>query len=200
MTHKKWKTTDEFPGSISLPFGVKTSHTWHEIGQILRIINDLDVYTFIELGCHVGGLASALMGRSRFHPFRYIGYEIQSQIIDDVVKESCTIFSKDIFENPKSVVDHADAGRTFIYCDNGDKVQEMEVFSKHLRPGDVIACHDYFDNQVVVGLDNFGFSDECGCKPEVWRENVQYLYDDPTFEVLSDVYLQGTRIIGFVKQ
>lgn len=200
MTHRKWKTVDEFPGSISLPYGVKTSHTWHEVGQILRIINDLDVYSFIELGCHVGGLASILMGRSKFHPFRYIGYDKDMSIVDNEVMDNCLIFEKDIFENPEKLVQHVPKGRTFIYCDNGDKVKEMQVFSKLLRPGDIIACHDYFDNQEVVGLENFGFSDECGCRPEVWLKDIQFLYNDPTFEVLSDRYLHGTRIIGFVKQ
>lgn len=199
MTHPKWKTNNEFPGSISLPFGVKTSHTWHEIGQILRIINDLDIYTFIELGAHVGGLASALIGRSRFHPFRYIGYELNAPVIDDAVKENCAIYSKDIFANPEEIVNHAQ-GKTFIYCDNGDKVKEMHTFHKFLRPQDVIACHDYYDGREVYGLLNFGEDNSCGCVPEVWRKDVEFLYTREDFTPLPDYLLKGTRIVGFVKQ
>jgi len=200
MTHKHWKTSDEFPGSISLPYGVKTSHTWHEIGQILRIINDLDVYTFIELGCHVGGLASILQWRSRFQPFRYLGYDNNISVVDDNVFASAAIFQKDVFENPKELIPKDNEGKIFIYCDNGDKVREMYLYAPLLRVGDIIACHDYFDNQKVYGLRNFGFSDECGCRPEVWRKDVQYLYDNPNFEVLPAYLLEGTRIIGFVRK
>ena len=200
MTHPKWKTSNEFPGSISLPYGVKLSHTWHEVGQILRIVNDYDVYTFVELGAHVGGLASILQWRSKFHPFRYIGYELQIDIVDNDVNESHSIHPKDIFDKPKDIVNHSPNGRTFIYCDNGNKIKEMRVFSKHLRSGDIIACHDYYDGQWVDGLNAFGESDECGCKPEVWRRDIQYLYDDETFSALPEYLLKGTRIIGFIKK
>ena len=199
MTHPKWKTKDEFPGSISLPFGIKTSHTWYEIGQILRIINDYDVYTFIELGAHVGGLASILVWRSRFAPFRYIGYEILSPIIDDNVKNNCAIYSKDIFKHPEEIVPKDNDGKIFIYCDNGNKVKEMQVFHKFLRSGDIIACHDYYNGQWVDGLKDFGESDECGCVPEVWEKDVQYLINDETFTLLPSYLLHGTRIIGFIK-
>lgn len=200
MTHPKWKTKDEFPGSISLPYGVKTSHTWHEIGQILRIINDLDVYTFVELGAHVGGLASILVWRSRFAPFRYIGYEWIDHIIDDDVRNNAPIHSKDIFKNPREIIPTDNQGKIFIYCDNGAKVKEMHIFHKFLRSGDIIACHDYYDGQWVDGLKDFGESNECGCVPEVWKENLQFLFDNPNYEPLPPYLLHGTRIMGFVKQ
>jgi len=199
MTHPKWKTKDEFPGSISLPYGIKTSHTWHEIGQILRIINDLDVYTFIELGAHVGGLASILHWRSRFAPFRYIGYELLDNIIDDDVRINCAVYSKDIFKHKQEIVPRDNDGRIFIYCDNGDKIREMRVFSQYLRSGDLIACHDYYDGQWVDGLEDFGVDNSCGCVPEVWKESLPFLFDDETFVELPAYLLYGTRIMGFMK-
>jgi len=200
--HPKWKTNDEFPGSISLPFGVKTSHTWHEVGQILRIINDYNVNTFVELGCHVGGLASVVGCRHAFYPeFKYIGYEYNEAIIDNTVKEKFDIRVGDIFENSAGMIKSISGfGRMFIYCDNGNKVLEMEIFSKQLSSGDIIACHDYYDEQEVFGLKNFGKSEECGCVPEVWKKDVQYLFDDLNFDVLPSYLLEGTRIIGFIKK
>lgn len=34
-------------------------------------------------------------------------------------------------------------GPSFLLCDGGDKAKEFEIFSKHLKPGDIIAAHDY---------------------------------------------------------
>ncbi|MHA2246898.1 MAG: hypothetical protein ACXADY_18280 [Candidatus Hodarchaeales archaeon] len=199
MTHPKWKTSDEFPGSISLPFGIKTSHTWHEIGQLLRIINDLDIYSFAELGCHVGGLASILNVRSRYHPFRYVGFDDKGEHIDDTVREHVLIHIGDIFENVPETWRLAKSGKTFLYCDNGDKIREMREFAPLLYPGDVIACHDYFDAQKVYGLEGFGFFDTCGCVPEVWYDSIRFMFDDEHFEQLPDYLLEGTRIMGFMK-
>lgn len=34
-------------------------------------------------------------------------------------------------------------GKTIVYCDGGDKARELEVFSKYLKKGDIIAVHDW---------------------------------------------------------
>lgn len=34
-------------------------------------------------------------------------------------------------------------GVTFLLCDGGDKPREFNTFAKHLKPGDVIAAHDF---------------------------------------------------------
>jgi predicted O-methyltransferase YrrM len=36
-----------------------------------------------------------------------------------------------------------DLGVTFLLCDGGDKPREFNTFAKYLKPGDVIAAHDY---------------------------------------------------------
>lgn len=33
--------------------------------------------------------------------------------------------------------------RTFLYCDNGDKPTEVELYAKHLRAGDILGVHDW---------------------------------------------------------
>lgn len=34
-------------------------------------------------------------------------------------------------------------GRTYLLCDNGDKVKEFNLFAGVIKPGDIIAAHDY---------------------------------------------------------
>ena len=196
------KTQNEFPGSISLPFGIKTSHTWHEIGQLLRIINDLDVETFVEIGVHVGGLASMISSVAHYKPFVYQGVEIAEALIDDRIKPLvfCGDALSPVTRHYVSTVSGVGKGTKFIYCDGGDKIGEMRFYWELLNTGDMIACHDYFDGQKVFGMDGFGFDDgKCGCKPEVWRESLDFLFDNPAFEEMDHYLLEGTRIMGFVK-
>lgn len=200
MAHKRWKTQDEFPGSISLPFGIKTSHTWHEIGQILRIINDLDIETFIELGCHVGGLASIVGCNMFYKSFKYVGVDSKAEHFDNSVDQLFALQQEDIFESPEELINKHRQGKTFVYCDDGDKVKEMNIFYKFLLPGDVIACHDYWDGQEVVDLHDFGYSDACGCVPEVAKTNLVKLFDDRSLTMLPPYLLKGTRIMGFMKR
>lgn len=195
----KWKTSDEFPGSISLPFGIKTSHTWHEIGQILRIINDEDIVQFVEVGTHVGGLASIVSCVNKYRPFIYRGIEINESLVDDRVKDWILIGDAlDVQFAGQSI--KKSVGRTMVYCDGGNKIEEMRLYAQLIERGDIIACHDYYDGQDVVGLGGFG-KDEgaCGCKPEVWRESLSTFWDG-AWTPLSGYLLEGTRIMGFVKQ
>lgn len=196
--HPRWKTSDEFPGSISLPFGIKTSHTWHEIGQLLRIINDLEIQTFIEIGSHVGGLGSIVSCIERYRPFKYIGVEINYDIVDESMKTH--IYNMDALSHENAyALRKRTEGRTMFYCDGGNKVDEMQLYKNHLNTGDVIACHDYFDSQLVVGLDGFGLDNgACGCKPEVWRSQLLF-FEDSEYMLLPEYLRSGTRIMGFIK-
>jgi hypothetical protein len=40
-------------------------------------------------------------------------------------------------------------GPTWLLCDNGSKVKEFNTFAQYLKPGDVIAAHDYFTGPEV---------------------------------------------------
>lgn len=193
--HPRWKTQDEFPGSISIPFGIKTSHTWHEVGQILRIINDLDVETFVEIGAHVGGLGSIVSCVEKYKPFKYIGIEINREVIDERMVR---------YINQTDAMKHETAewlskkmsGKTMFYCDGGNKIAEMFLYRKCLKSGDIIACHDYFDGQEVFGLHGFGRDKgECGCVPEVFAADLKLLNE--TMKSLPKYLLMGTRIMGY---
>lgn len=198
MSHPNWKTNDEFPGSISLPYGIKTSHTWHEIGKILRIINDLDVEMFIELGCHVGGLASILLPLQNIRKFSYWGVEKDASIIHDHVLSSGKIIIGDILHPDTIASITRTYSKTLIYCDGGNKIEEMKFYHEFLKSGDIIMCHDFWHGWDVTDIP--GFENNTGdCKPEVWIDDLNFFYGNRDFKTLSNYFIEGTRIIGFEK-
>jgi hypothetical protein len=193
--HPRWKTADEIPGSISVPFGIKTSHTWYEVGQILRIINDLDIESFVEIGTHVGGLGSIVSCLSKYKTFTYIGVEKVSEFVDKDILDKILIADAMTEETAKILKDLT-IGRTLWYCDGGNKVEEMKFYQDFMSKNDVIACHDYFGGQEVYGLHGFGKWEECPCKPEVLAADLEGFKD---WKKLDEYFLIGTRIMGFVK-
>jgi len=52
------------------------------------------------------------------------------------------IFSEEIFELIKNISSQC---KTLIICDGGDKIKELEMYSKILKPGDAIMAHDFPD-------------------------------------------------------
>lgn len=196
MSEKRWKTADETPGNISLPYGIRTQHTWHEMGEILRIVNDLDIKTFIELGTYNGGLFSLLIGRVvADKDWRVYSLEIDRTVVDPSLAGLSNLLIRDVMaektiEEVKALISYW-RGKALIYCDNGNKVAEMGLYAKILRKGDVIMCHDYSEGQDVVGIDKYGF-EGARCGPEVHPEDLLFL-KEPEFRKFV---LPGTRIVG----
>ncbi len=57
---------------------------------------------------------------------------------DILTNEMCVSYVGKLIQNE---------GRTLLLCDNGDKVKEFNIYSKFLKPGDVIMSHDFFKNE-----------------------------------------------------
>jgi len=112
----------------------------------------------LELGSYNGGLATALgvhawnLGRhapdgigckvitydrmvapdQRFAPLSaFLGIEFRQ----------CDLYAPETVAEIIELV--RSPGRTFLLCDGGDKKLEVNTYAPHLKPGDVIAGHDY---------------------------------------------------------
>ena len=67
------------------PLGIPSSHSWDALGAIIAIIEQNDIFLFVELGVHKGGLASLLAMRARYRDFEYLGVELYLDDIEPVV-------------------------------------------------------------------------------------------------------------------
>lgn len=186
--------------SVTIPAGIKTSHTWHEIGAIFRIIEKYNIDLFVELGTYQGGLTSLLDFRSEYvKDFNYISIEIDSGMVDlrvlmnlDIFIMDC--FSPDTIQMIKNMIDESE--RALVYCDNENKIEEARVYSPLLRSGDLLLIHDYYNGREVIGIPDYGKIDFP--KPEVSLHDVHsFLWRDFYYiEDLEDELLDGTRILG----
>jgi hypothetical protein len=140
------------------PFGLLVGHTWCEVGLILDAINSHRITRFVEIGVHKGGLCAMLAHTTEHLPyFKYLGVEIDEEIIDPTVKKLFhpVVTSQGIRQlwimdahAPQTIHDVAhwirqDQGPALIYCDGGNKVKEFNLYVSQIREQDFIAAHDF---------------------------------------------------------
>lgn len=108
-----------------------------------------DFTRIIELGTYYGGLTQYLNDFKRYD-CDLISYDLQPWLCQlpeghgiDVRKGN--FYLKKTQREIKELIQDTDK-RVLVLCDGGDKVFELSTFCKFLKPGDVIMCHDYAEN------------------------------------------------------
>lgn len=142
-----------WPLDSDQPFGVKSDHTWSEIGAIMRIIDECHVQTFIETGAGRGDLSAWMIAKCRFVPgFQYLGItndpsgvdmSIQSQIGTQerafiAIGAPC---SDGMMRKVGSLIRNSSCA--MVLCNGLDIEREVDRYLQILRPGDVIAAHQF---------------------------------------------------------
>lgn len=126
--------------------------------------NFSDIKRIIEIGTLNGGLSLFLCQYSSFKDIPLITYDIVKKA---ELNNYCDYRIKNCFENNgKEIIDLINLeGRTLLLCDGGNKVNEFNFFSDHLKTGDIIMAHDYWHSPEYVkqrGWDKF------------WGSEIQY--------------------------
>lgn len=168
-------------GQRSNPFGIVASQTWEQVCNYLQIIDEHQVKLFVELGIHLGGLASVMIARVQYmEDFSYMGVEINPQLIDQRVIDTATVtdrawiwegdcLSNDVKSRVSTAI-QSTGGKAFVLCDNGNKPAEIDAYAPLIRPGDYIAAHDY-PNEIkdddLLFLDDSPYFE--AVNPQRWR-------------------------------
>jgi hypothetical protein len=105
----------------------------------------------IEIGTCKGGLSSLLSGvlamyGAEFHTMdvRAGGQENQYPLYG-----KSEFYQWDCFQHISEIRQLIQRpGKTFLLCDGGNKAKEFNTFAHFLKPGDVIAGHDYVDETI----------------------------------------------------
>ena len=143
------------PGTF---LGRKMAKTPLAISTWERVLAPLDFARIIELGTTHGVFSYYLYlfckerkaqfwtfdikQYSGLHPDLYLSFECVDVFSDWGKQEVFTKMAGD--------------GITILFCDNGDKSREAAMFAVHLKPGDILAVHDWeteiFQKDIPNGL------------------------------------------------
>lgn len=136
------------------PMGVAIGQSWFELGALAWLCGRYEIESFVEIGMLQGGLSSVLFGRTLFNKdFRYLGIEYDPRFLPMQIQAAAEWFDRfeimeaDVFEIETIKATQnwikKNNGPAIVYCDNGDKPKELEIYSRAIRFGDLIAAHDF---------------------------------------------------------
>ena len=105
----------------------------------------------IEIGTCKGGLSNLLSsviqtygGELHTLDIANGGYKNQYPLYGN-----STFHQWDCFEHVEDIKEWIQRdGQCFLLCDGGNKPKEFNLFSDFLKPADVIACHDWIDEDI----------------------------------------------------
>jgi hypothetical protein len=140
------------PGGV-WPTTVPIGQSWYDIGALIRLCARHEIVSFVEIGLMEGGLASLMLSRVIFgESFRYLGIENEQKflgprfLVASAWFGNFEILDADAFEQDTVMTVskwiRKGVGPALIYCDDGDKPKELELYKSILRDGDLIAAHD----------------------------------------------------------
>lgn len=145
MGVKLWPLGDEHP------FGIKSDHTWTEIGALFRLVAENNVQTFIETGVGRGDLAAWMIAKTNFDPdFSYLGVTNDPNAVDPRIQEkmntqsfiavgaSC---SPIMLRRVGSLIHNSTVA--LVLCNGLDIEREVDHYLPLMRPGDVIVAHQF---------------------------------------------------------
>jgi len=115
----------------------------------MYIWETLDFERIIEIGTWKGGFSLYLyllcLNKGKdFYTYDIYDYE-DSKLKKLLNFKKCfkrkNVFSGDVEKEIKELIQRK--GKTILFCDGGNKKREFEMYSKHMKKGDLIAIHDW---------------------------------------------------------
>lgn len=139
-------------------FGVVVYKSWGELFQLEGLLNEYPCSTIVELGTGYGATAILMGVHSHMTGAKVFTYDDKQTVTDKVQALydaiGVTFEVIDIFVNVKKIAELITRpGRTLLYCDNGDKSKELEIWGAYLKPGDIALVHDYPEEITQATLD-----------------------------------------------
>jgi len=179
---------------------MRLGHTWHEVDVLRETIKIQNAQWFVEIGIHEGGLAYIL---NKEYPWmKYLGVELYMSVVQNkarsiISKNNNTILYGSCFTNRirDTVKLWMPEGKGIIYCDNGNKPEELKFYAPIVRSGDILMAHDYFHPKERIARDWPEIDN-----PEVTKEDVEFLRNDAKFVELEQPDFTHTRIIAFMRK
>lgn len=110
----------------------------------LPVLGDFD--TIIEIGYHRGAL-SRWLNQNKAAATTLVCYDIDDsnrEVFDqglDFRIGDC--FSQSTMTEIQGLI--TNGGKTLVLCDGGEKNREFATYAPLIKSGDVIMCHDYYD-------------------------------------------------------
>jgi len=119
----------------------------HEAGAmdtIWNIISEFNPDLVVELGTFNGGFTELLQAVTHENVEIY-SYDRISYPLKSIFRSNVTFVIADILSEPHPDIVRLckSKPRKLLYCDNGNKIREFELYATHLNEDDLLGVHDW---------------------------------------------------------
>ena len=100
----------------------------------------------IEIGTQRGGLSHLISKCTAYYGAEFHTMDIKEGVLlpKNKLNGNSTFHVWNCFDHSEEIKNLIQrSGQCFVLCDGGDKLKEFNTFSEFLKPGDVIAAHEY---------------------------------------------------------
>lgn len=124
------------------------SQTSKAIGLFEQVLGKVDFKQMVEIGTQSGNFSLYLYLFSLTKIAQFQTYDVKDQIDRTFVKDLLGFRNHfqelDVFKHIEEVAELLSRpGKTVLFCDGGDKEREFNTFVPFLKPGDIVAVHDW---------------------------------------------------------
>ena len=185
--------------TVSPKYDLRVGATEHEVQTIIGLIKKYNIHNFVEVGIHEGGLTEILLSETHCN---YLGIEINEQIVSPFVKKEAQdknfriIYADCMLSYTlENVADFLfiNTGADIVYCDNGNKKEEIKIYADIVEFGSILLTHDFSDGiRKVRDIENYNY-------PEVTLDDVKFLDNNLSFQRLPEELLKETRLVGWMR-
>lgn len=124
--------------------GIHLSQIWNDLYLWERVLNHHAPARIIELGTLYGGMSAFLEAQARVRGATFHTFDHQAllQANDFIANYHLgDIFAPEGLSQVGGLI--SSPGLVLLFCDNGAKEKEAETFGPFLKPGDMLAVHDW---------------------------------------------------------
>lgn len=159
--------------------GTPCFHEGAAISLIQEIVSDFDPDVVIELGTKNGGFTEVLYDATSDDTtiYSYDHMKLQRSLI--FRPNVHFIISDILYKADPEIIDILESDeKILLYCDNGNKQREFELYTQYLKKGDMLGVHDwgteiFYDNvkQYLEGFTTIRRKEfkQAGFKTRFWK-------------------------------
>lgn len=141
---------DQLHGVVNTLAGVEMQQTWHALYALNRFLSEESkIKQIIELGTAKGGLTVFFGMEMRSCDGEVHSFDIEPPTGDferfrgilPIVFYKKSVFDEFTVKLVQKLL--KPPNKTLIFCDNGNKIKELDLYAPLLKRGDYIMAHDY---------------------------------------------------------
>lgn len=137
---------DDMGNTLNSTFaGEEIAQRWCDLFIFERTFQEFKPDLIIELGTYLGALTHFFSLHGKVWTIDNKKHAIREY--QNAKYATADVFSKNFIEGMKAVISIHD--RIFLFCDNGNKIEEFKLYAPLLKKGDIIFVHDW-NNEIKI--------------------------------------------------